>query len=1012
MKIKGVRMFWRVLGVVWLCAVTAAIPASAQSDVATGLDLFPNLTFGELGNPPDSESKEPASFSAVYTAESDTGGTLTVTAKLGSAWHLYSVTQAAGGPTRTKIEVTGPAGVELAGKFTPSSPPEVTTSDAWPGLKVEEHYGEISWRSPVRWPAGFNGDIELRVSALACMTDGSCVPQNAKLTAKRSAGAGAETVAQAALADQSAKPATKLLEEIDAAEGEIAFRNPRSVVEWSGRILPATAKPGSRATLQISAKPDETFHVYAAAVDDTESRTNFVLTDKAGMKLGMPQPPSPPIVKELLAGLPAVHYHEGSVTWSIPIEIPADTELGSKTIRGLIAYQACTDTSCLQPKAIRFTARLDVAAAAGDAAVAQAVRFVTAPLGATKDAAAETKWVDELAAVAGPDAGGAGTRAQGAVATAEPTVRSANAAGVPLSLALILLMAVGGGLILNLMPCVLPVVGLKIMSFASQAGQDRRKVLALNLAYTLGILFVFWALAALAILSTYSWGQQWLGVEGQVSWGQQFQFFGFRFPVTLFVFALALSFLGVWEIPLPGFVGGKSTQGLQKKEGFTGAFFKGIFTTVLATPCSGPLLGAVFAYTLGKSALVIIAIFSAIGFGMALPYLLIAIFPRLIAFLPKPGDWMDILKQLLGFLLLATVVFLFSFFPDEERVPVFMSLIGVWFGCWLIGLVPNWQEFSKRLMAWGSGLTAAAAICYLAFSLGSSAKPGSEVVSWEPYNEARLRELRDEGRTVLIDFTAKWCLTCQVNYKVALNTQPTGELVAELGAVAMLADWTNHNEEIRAKLQELDSNSIPVLAIYPGNDPETPIVLRDLVSQGQVLEALRQAGPSVAANTAANGSIDFSLGSSGNPANEVVSWEPYNEARLRELRDEGRTVLIEFYAQWDLNCQFNHKVALNTQPTGELVDELGAVAMLADWTNHNEEIRAELQDLGSNSLPVLAIYPGSAPDKPIVLHDLVSQGDVLEALRQAGPSVAANTAKNGSPSGTQLVGRAADTANR
>src|SRR5690606_16364336 len=145
-----------------------------------------------------------------------------------------------------------------------------------------------------------------------------------------------------------------------------------------------------------------------------------------------------------------------------------------------------------------------------------------------------------------------------------------------------------GGLILNLMPCVLPVVGLKIMSFASQAGENRRKVLGLNAAYTLGILIVFWALAVLAIVSTYSWGREFLGIEGQLSWGQQFQFFAFRYGVILLVFALALSFLGVWEIPLPGFVGGKSTQQLQRQEGFSGAFFKGIFTTLLATPCSGP----------------------------------------------------------------------------------------------------------------------------------------------------------------------------------------------------------------------------------------------------------------------------------------------------------------------------------------------------------------------------------------------------------------------------------------
>jgi len=146
------------------------------------------------------------------------------------------------------------------------------------------------------------------------------------------------------------------------------------------------------------------------------------------------------------------------------------------------------------------------------------------------------------------------------------------------------------------------------------------------------------------------------------------------------------------------------------------------------------------------------------------------------------------------------------------------------------------------LSAWGGGIGIAAALCY--FAMWATA-PTSSVIAWEPYDEVRLQQLREEGRTVLIDFTAKWCITCQMNFKVAINTEETGRLINELNAIPMLADWTDHSEKIQMKLQELDSNSIPLLAIYPGGSPDAPIVLRDLVSQTDVLTALKQAGPSL-----------------------------------------------------------------------------------------------------------------------------------------------------------------------
>lgn len=830
-----------------VAAWLTAAPSAAQSDLSDDLGVLPNLSLGDLG---DDADDQPVKLSAQLDRQGESRAVLRVVAQLQPNWYIYSVTQPTGGPLRTTIQLTGPDGVELDGDFQPDTPPQVGREQAWPDVRIEKHFGQVRWEAPLQLPTGRAESISLQLRFQVCSTeDGRCVPYNEQLTAKFQddreptgvEAAAADMPAAESAAAEAGSPQVR--DDGDEADGVTRFSEQRYVVQWTGRIHPAEVPAGGQAVLRFTATPEESYHVYAAAVDDTASRTNFVVTDKAGLKLGQPEPNEPPIVQQVVASLPEQHYHEGEVTWSIPVQVAADASPGQRRLSGYIGYQACTDTSCLPPKALRFTVLLDVVPSGQESTDGRLVRFASASFPEVMDTAAETRWVDPVAAgPADQAAAPAGTPQDQPLAAVPSESRQDTAAAIPGSLAMILLMALAGGMILNLMPCVLPVVGLKIMSFTSQAGEDRQRILALNVAYTIGILVVFWALAVLAVISTYSWGQAWLRLDGQMSWGQQFQFFEFRYGVILVVFALALSFLGVWEIPLPGFVGGKSTQQLQQKEGFSGAFFKGVFTTILATPCSGPLLGAVFAYTLGKSALVIMAIFTSIGLGMALPYLLVAMFPRLIAFLPKPGEWMDVLKQLLGFVLLATVVFVFTFFPNEDRVLVFMSLIGVWFGCWIIGLVPSWQTLAKRLSAWAGGIAATAAVCVSAFWITAA---GPEVLAWEPYNEARLQQLQRQGRTVLVDFTAQWCLTCKMNYQVAINTRKTAELVERLDAVAMLADWTDFDDSIQEKLHELGSNSIPLLAIYPGQHPDQPIVLRDTVTQGEVLAALEQAGPSL-----------------------------------------------------------------------------------------------------------------------------------------------------------------------
>lgn len=809
-------------------------PLNAQDEFGGATDLFPNFSLGGFG-----DTEEPVEWTARYFVDPGGDAEIQVEASLASTWHIYSTTQKPGGPTRTKLSITSPNSVHLAGDFVPNSPPAKSVSSVYDGLTVEEHDGVVVWTAPLTVPSGFNEPITIAVNGLVCKSGGDnrCMPVDEKLTATHSG----------TLADSVAFHANAVGENGTAGAKSSAkpFRDGDYVVEWTAELTRQQIAPGQQTVLKFSAKPDATFHVYKSVIDDSDSSTNFVVTEKDGLLLGEPVADKPVVTKSILPSLPPVSYYKGQVTWSLPIEIPIDAAAGEKTIEGMIAYQACTDSSCHRPTALKFKAQLTVGAAEGGEPVE--VVLASAKASAALDAAATTKWVDpvKLKADAPPAAASTNdqvSRNDKAVndTAMNETAMNETAVAVPptpksSSFPTLLGLAFLGGLILNVMPCVLPVVGLKIMGFVSQAGEDRRRIFTLNLVYVLGIMFVFAIFAVVAAVSTFGWGEQ-------------FTYFPVKLGLTLLMFALALSYLGVWEIPVPGMAAGSASQELQNREGLLGAFSKGAFATILATPCSGPLLGYILGLTLGLSPLHTIAIFMCVGLGMSLPYLIIGIEPKLVAWLPKPGAWMETLKQLMAFLFLGTVAFFFAQFNEEQKVPVFVSLIGVWFGCWIIGQVPNWAAIEKRLFAWAAGLAAAALIGVWSFNY---LKPDYKL-AWEDYSEPRLQQLQAEGRTVLVDFGAKWCGTCIYNYEVAINTEETREVVDELSAVAMYADWTDHNEEIKEKLAELNSRSIPLLAIYPAGRPDDPIILRDLVTQQDVIDALREAGASKTSSTASS----------------------------------------------------------------------------------------------------------------------------------------------------------------
>jgi suppressor for copper-sensitivity B len=778
----------------------AARLAAQDSAPPSPFNLSGELGEDGLGLPrlPGFESDESSNvaFTAKYLFDKEAGqAKLSVTSAVAEGWHVYSLTQGkrnGAGPQATKIAVASDALADPAisdAKNTTfffkseSDPARHIDKKAWPGLEIEEHVGTVTWTAMVPLAAGVDpekAEFAVTVSGQVCQTDGQCIQFKETIDTKFGG---------------YLEPPTK--------DGR--FESSNVVIEAYAE--PASANPGEKLKLVITATPSPGWHLYERNDRDPEHSdgrgkpTLIVLSKLDGLLLHSITPSSGVKVKPADSVVGEQRYHEGPVTWTVELSVPNTAGSEAKTLAGYLAYQLCDKDSCIAPRAARF----EVPLASGTAPPESRAPFRFTPA-SYKEASGAAKSVTYQ--------------------IAEPITLQ--------RLLVMLSFGILGGLILNLMPCVLPVIGLKVLSFAEQGGQNRSRVFALNLSYSLGLIFVFLVLATAASFLN-------------LSWGQQFTYTWFKVAMVGLVFAMALSFLGVWEIPIPGFVGSGKTNELQAKEGLSGAFFKGVFTTILATPCSGPFLGSVFGFTLGQPWYITYLIFASVGLGMALPYLIIGVQPALVRWLPKPGEWMDTFKQIMGFVLLGTVVYLFTTIAEEYFIPTLAMMMGIWFGCWFIGRVPAWAELPAKARGWGMGLVATTAVTAGSFYFLA---PWPHLYEWKPYSAEALAKAQSEGKTVMVDFTASWCQTCQYNFFFAINTFGVKEVVQQNDVVPLLADWSEPSEEIEQKLADLKSRSIPLLVIYPANRPGEAIVLKDLLTKQQVVEALEQAGPSAATDNA------------------------------------------------------------------------------------------------------------------------------------------------------------------
>ena len=493
--------------------------------------------------------------------------------------------------------------------------------------------------------------------------------------------------------------------------------------------------------------------------------------------------------------------YEGTVLVRVPLGVPAKAPPQSFTLRGQVKWQLCYDDGvCLLPQSTTFS--LDVKPSESLGYWSRAVSISTAV------AEGDSPFTLESGPVA-------------PVAEEPP-------------LLLVLLFAFWGGILLNFMPCVLPVLSIKAVSLVKQAGQDRRVRWNHAWAASAGILSSLLLLAGLLI------GFQAAGAA--VGWGVQFQNPWYVTGLIVLVIVFALSLFDVFQLSSPAVRQGK-------RQGLVGSFFSGLLTVVLATPCTAPFLGTALGVAFASPWWVILLVFGAVGVGLALPFFLVAVVPGALERLPKPGPWMDTFKGLMGFALVGTALWLLTVLLAQTDIAGFSGTL--WFlGVvvlvgWLYGKLQrtSWEGWRR----WGAIAVLVAAVVAAGAGLLSfdrkatdkenTAAQGSELPApWQPFSEARVVELIDAGRPVFVDFTAEWCLTCKINEAGALADPSVLQAFSTRNVALLRGDYTNADPVIAAWLKEYHRAGVPFYALLvPGQEP---IILPEVLTRDGLIQVL------------------------------------------------------------------------------------------------------------------------------------------------------------------------------
>jgi len=598
-----------------------------------------------------------------------------------------------------------------------------------------------------------------------------------------------------------------------------------------------------------------------------------------GLDIGRPRfPPgqieeqAPPeglsLAERLRTPAEKLSVYRGKTVVVLPVEASGSLAGDSVQISGVVTYQACRDAApgmpaaCFPPTAAEWSLTLPVAKPGEEV---QVVKLPGADAAAGEPAVASGSPTTRP----GQDTDDQGSEGPVAATTAQEPPTDGLAMGVvgritgymtSLGVLGYLGLAFIGGLVMNLMPCVLPVISIKILSFVQQARESRLRVLTLGLSFSAGIVvsFIVLGLLILGLLKG-------LGLE--LEWGGQYQK-----PVLLIAFsavvtALALSLFGVFTLSPPRFV--LDMGGRVEAEGHVNAFAMGLLATILGTACTAPFISLVIAWALRQPPAIGMLVFVLAGFGMALPYILLAAHPAWLRFVPRPGPWMETFEHVMGFLLLGTVAYFLHALGIQLGAQgllwTIVFLLFVAAGMWCYGRAGFGSSPRRQAVCYTGTVLLIAGGWWWCFgymnripelaaqqhalvkTMGQLAEvewTDSESIPWIPYSRAKMLELVNAGKTVFIDYTAEWCVNCKYNEKVVINTPAVREAMRRLGVVPIRADYTLEDPEIKADLERFKRAGVPMYVVVPANRPDEPILLNEILTQRAVIEALNRAGPS------------------------------------------------------------------------------------------------------------------------------------------------------------------------
>lgn len=777
------------------------------------LALAPLTAFAQAMDPAD---LPPVDSVFKLSAEAPTRDRIELQWQIAPGYYLYR--------HRTKVEVLG-------GGFTPGAlhiPPGKKHHDEFFG-DVETYRGELKVTLPGQAAAGTDR-LALRVKYQGCADVGVCYPPQTRtlnVTLPAAAGGSGGDEGFAAFGARLGGGGNT------ASGGLLPGQNALPLPPAQAFRVEAIADGGSRLLLRVT--PAKGYYLY-------RDKLQLRLADAPGIRLGKPQFPPARDYQDAHFGKVKVYFGEAEIP--VPLLRDAAGE-AARTVTLHASWQGCQDGGiCYEPMKNAF--RLDLPAAdattrtqavatgtavPGVAMPALGDKATTTPTGSTADTAASaaSAAADEAASVA------ASTSTSPAASTpAMPRTRI----GLFAALALALL----GGLILNLMPCVLPVLSLKALSLA-QSGRSREAPRRHALWYTLGVLATFAVLGAVVLVLR---GQL---LEQGMGWGFQLQMPRVVAVLALVVFALGLSLSGLWYANVSVPASGLSAADRSSPRG---DFLTGVLAVVLATPCTAPFMGAALAYAFLAPAPLAMAVFLMLGMGLALPFLLIGFIPALARWLPRPGAWMETMKQFLAFPMYATAAWLVWVLAQQRGA----DAMGLWAMAAILLAMALWAwsrgRRDGRRWALALALIALAGSALSVHAIGSlqreahasavsTAAPVAQGEAGEriAFSPETLAKLRAEGRPVFVNITADWCVTCKANERAVLAREGFRDALRQAGAVYMVGDHTDIDPRISAFLRQHGAVGLPLYVVYPrgGGEPEilpallTPAIARDALAR-------------------------------------------------------------------------------------------------------------------------------------------------------------------------------------